>query len=61
MRETTVENLANGKKAALFNRLLGINYEKPDGRIAATAKLGFDTQTIEDVEQTLNRMTTAAQ
>ncbi len=65
MRETTVENLATGKKTPLFNRLLGINYvivtEKPDGRIAATAKLGFDTQTIDDVEQALNKVTTAAQ
>jgi len=58
MRETTVENLNTGKKAVLFNRLLGINYvivsEKPDGKISATAKLGLDTQTIEDIEQTLN-------
>jgi len=65
MRETTAENLSTGKKTVLFNRMLGINYvivtEKPDGRISANAKLGFDSQTVEDVEQNLNSAAVPAQ
>lgn len=58
MRETYLENLSNSKKATLFNRLLGINYvivtEQPDGKVTATAKMGFDTQNVDDVEHFLD-------
>jgi len=59
LRETVAENLNYGKKSTLFNRVLGINYvivtEMPDGKISATAKMGLDTQTIENIEEFINK------
>lgn len=59
LRETVAENLNSGKKSTLFNRILGINYvivtEMPDGRISATAKMGLDTQIMEDIEDFINK------
>ncbi|MGE0155670.1 MAG: hypothetical protein AB7T17_01415 [Geobacter sp.] len=65
LRETIAENLNTGKKATLFSRMLGINYvivsEKPDGRISATAKMGLDTQSIENIEDFINNSSVAKQ
>jgi len=65
LRETIAENINTGKKATLFSRMLGINYvivsEKPDGRISATAKMGLDTQSIENIEDFINNSSVAKQ
>jgi len=65
LRETIAENINTGKKATLFSRMLGINYvivsEKPDGRISATAKMGLDTQSIENIEDFINNSSIAKQ
>lgn len=59
LRETVAENLNTGKKATLFSRVLGINYvivtEKPNSVISATAKMGLDNQTIEDIEDFIDK------
>lgn len=50
----TATDISTGAKVKLFERTLGINgfsvRQFPSGQIAVTASLGFDKQTIDDVE-----------
>jgi hypothetical protein len=51
----TATDISTGAKVKLFERTLGINgfsvRQSPSGQIAVTASLGFDKQTIDDVEK----------
>jgi hypothetical protein len=51
----TATDISTGTKVKLFERTLGINgfsvRQFPSGQIAVTASLGFDKQTIDDVEK----------
>ncbi len=55
--QVVVKNLKTGKQVVAFKRALGINWaisnRKADGKIALQAKLGFSTETIDDVESLL--------
>jgi hypothetical protein len=65
----TATDISTGAKVKLFERTLGINgfsvRQFPSGQIAVTASLGFDKQTIDDVETrfspSLSSSTEAAQ
>lgn len=57
LRNLVVQNLDTGKKAVAFTRPLGIAgfsaVQQDAGNVRVTAKLGFDTQTVDDVSAVL--------
>lgn len=58
LTEITATDMTSGKKVSLFHRTMGIAgfsvAQKSSGKVTVSAQLGFDRQTIDDVENALD-------
>jgi hypothetical protein len=58
VKKLIATDLTTGKRVLLKERIMGINQfnvkQNPDGKISVDVQLGFDHETINDVENLLN-------